>query len=166
MTSLILVLLLCACGGKSPQAPAADGAPGAARGAEPEQTVLPALAQVARQPQPVLPMHSAEPLVQSFAPGQVVLATPKLGVQIDQVSYGPYGMRIEVTAQQHVRVPGGGLYVNFGDTGVLKDDLCGTYKLRGSGLANARRHQRRPLEIAFASQRLFAGQRADTGAGA
>lgn len=134
MSLTVLALLLCACSGKGPQTPAADSAQGAAHGADPAQAALPTLAQVARQSQPVLPMYSAEPLVQNFAPGEVVLATPRLDVQIDQVSYGPYGMRIEATAQQHVRVTGGGLYVNFGDTGALRDDLGGTYKLRDPDL--------------------------------
>lgn len=95
---------------------------------------LPTLREVAARPQPALPIVTAEPVVQVFEPGKVTLSSPQLSVQVDRVTYTPYGMRIEATGRQHVEVTGGGLYVNFADKGVLSDDAGNTYRLRDPGL--------------------------------
>ena len=133
----LFALALCGCGHGGDGASGTPVARATAPAPAPRETAstpLPTLAQMAAQAQPSLAMTDVAPLLQTFAPGQVTLTSPQLSVQIEQVTYTPYGITIEGSAQQHVRVTGGGLYLNFSDRGVLRDDAGNVYRLRDPDL--------------------------------
>lgn len=92
---------------------------------------LPTVADIAAQPQPKLETLDFLPIVQDFAPEQVVLRAPIADVQVDRVSYGPYGMAIELQVRQHKS--DFQTFLNGGDEGVLRDDAGGVYRLREDG---------------------------------
>ena len=94
----------------------------------PSRTELPTVTDVAAQPQPKLQTLDFAPVGQDFAPGDVVLHAPNLDVQIDRVSYGPYGMAIELEVHQHKS--DFQTFLNGGDEGVLRDDAGNVYRLR------------------------------------
>lgn len=90
--------------------------------------MLPTAKDAAGQPQPALETLSFAPVVQDFAPGQLQMHAPKVDVAVRRVSYGPYGMAIDLQIDQ--RKGDYQTFLNGGDKGVLRDDAGGVYRLK------------------------------------
>lgn len=120
-----VVLALAACGDRG-AAGQGDGAAEHARGQP--AAPLPLAREVALQPQPGLRTLDFPPVVQEFAPGQLVMHAPKMDLRVERVRYGPYGMAIDLVVDQRQRDPQ--TFLNGGDKGVLRDDAGGVYRIK------------------------------------
>lgn len=128
---LVASFTLAGCGPVDPpdaDPPTAANSTAAPARRAPADTGLPTVADAAAQPQPELQTLDFPPVVQDLPAGQVVLHAPSLDVQVDRVSYGPYGMAIELEVHQHKS--DFQTFLNGGDKGALRDDAGGVYRLR------------------------------------
>lgn len=135
--ALALCTLVAACQPSSKEAPPASAAttptPRGPSTAAPIAAPLPTLAQVAQQPQPALKPFDFPPIVQDFAPGQLVLHSDPVDVQISRVTYTAGGMEIDAQAAVHRRALGGRIYLNYADKGGVHDDRGDVFRLRDPG---------------------------------
>ena len=120
----MVVVLLVGCS-RQEDAPVAAREPAGAAPA-----ALRSLADVAREPQPVIPPLATAPVVQELAPGAARLGTDLVAVDVTRITYTPYGVEIDAVARQAGRVLGGMVYLNYADRGMLRDDRGNTYRLR------------------------------------